>query len=54
MLKIFSRIPNRDIYISTNSPLGQYSNSKIEIEEIREEKNPYTNTKKQSLLLMIL
>ena len=29
MLKIFSRIPNRDIYIITKSPPEQYSNAKV-------------------------
>ena len=34
MLKIFSRIPNLDIYIITKSPPEQYSNSKIKLKEI--------------------
>ena len=37
MFKIFSRIPNRDIYIVTKSPLEQYPNSKIKIKEICDE-----------------
>ena len=40
MLKILSRIPNRDIYIITKSPPEQYSNSKIRIEEISDEMKP--------------
>ena len=40
MLKIFSRIPDRDIYIITKSPLEQYSNSKIKIKEISNEFKP--------------
>ena len=45
MLKIFSRIPDRDVYIVTNSPPDQYSNSKIKIKEIEEMKplNEYEN-----------
>ena len=34
MLKILSRIPNRDIYIITKSPPEQYTNFKIKIKEI--------------------
>ena len=34
MLKIRSRIPNRDVYIITKSPPEQYSNSKIKIQEL--------------------
>ena len=40
ILKILSRIPNRDIYIIAKSPPDQYSNSKIEIEEISDEIKP--------------
>ena len=40
MLKILSRIPNRDIYIINNSPPEQYSNSKIKNKEISGEKKP--------------
>ena len=40
MLKILSRIPNRDIYISTKSSPEQYTNSKIKIEEISDEIKP--------------
>ena len=36
MLNIFSRMPDRDIYIITKSPPEQYSNSKIKFEEIGE------------------
>ena len=34
MLKIFSRIPDRDIHIITKAPPEQYINSKIKITEI--------------------
>ena len=34
MLKTFSRIPNRVIYIITKPPRDQYSNSQIKIKEI--------------------
>ena len=37
MLKLLSRIPNRDFYIITKSPPEQYSNSKIKIKEISDE-----------------
>ena len=40
MLKILSRIPNRDNYIITKSAPEQYSNSKIKIEEIGDEIKP--------------
>ena len=40
MLKILSRIPDRDIYIITKSPPEQYSNSKIKIVEISDEIKP--------------
>ena len=40
ILKILSRIPNRDIYIITKSPPEQYSNSKIKIKEISDEIEP--------------
>ena len=40
MLKILSRIPDRDIYIITKSPPEQYSNSKIKIKEISDEIKP--------------
>ena len=36
MLKILSRIPNRDIYILIKSPPEQYANSKIKFKEISE------------------
>ena len=39
MLKFFSRIPDRNIYI-TKSPPEQYSNSKIKINEISDEIKP--------------
>ena len=37
MLKTISRIPDRDIYIITESPPEQYTNSKIKIKEISNE-----------------
>ena len=40
MLKILSRMPERDIYIITKSPPEQYSNSKIKIKEIGDEIKP--------------
>ena len=40
MLKILSRIPNRDIYIITKSPPEQYTNSEIKIKEISDEIQP--------------
>ena len=40
MLKILTRIPNRDIYVTTKSPLEQYSNCKIKIKEIGDEIKP--------------
>ena len=40
MVKILSRIPDRDIYIITKSPPEQYTNSKIKIKEINDEIKP--------------
>ena len=40
MLKLLSRISDRDIYIITKSPPEQYSNSKIKIKEINDEIKP--------------
>ena len=40
MLKILSRTPNRDLYITTKSPPEQYSNSKIKVREISDEIKP--------------
>ena len=40
MLKILSRMPDRDIYIITKSPPEQYTNSKIKIKEISDEIKP--------------
>ena len=40
MLKILSRISDRDIYIITKSPPHQYTNSKIKIKEITDEIKP--------------
>ena len=40
MLKILSRMSDRDIYIITKSPPEQYSNSKIKIKEINDEIKP--------------
>ena len=39
MLKMLSRIPDRDNYIITKSPPEQYSNSKIKNKEINDELN---------------
>ena len=46
MLKSLSRIPNRDIYIITQSPPEQYSNSIFKIKEIGEEVKPLNEHKK--------
>ena len=40
MLKILSRLLDRDIYIITKSPPEQYNNSKIKIKEISDEIKP--------------
>ena len=40
MLKNFSRMIDRDIYIITKSPPQQYTNSKIKIKEISDETKP--------------
>ena len=40
MLKILSRIPDRDIYIITKSPPEHYINSEIKIKEISDEIKP--------------
>ena len=40
MLKILSRISDRDIYLTTKSPPEQYSNSKNKIKEISDEIKP--------------
>ena len=40
MLKILSRMIDRDIYIITKSPPEQYTNSKIKIKEIGDEIKP--------------
>ena len=40
LLKILSRISDRDIYIITKSPPEQYTNSKIKIKEISDEIKP--------------
>ena len=40
MLKILSRMIDRDIYIITKSPPEQYTNSKIKIKEITDEIKP--------------
>ena len=37
MLKILSRIPDRDVYITFRSPPEQYTNSKIKVNEISDE-----------------
>ena len=43
MLKVLSRIPNRDVYIVNKSPPEQYSNSKIKIKEISVEIKPLSD-----------
>ena len=40
MLKVLSRMIDRDIYIITKSPPEQYTNSKIKIREISDEIKP--------------
>ena len=40
LLRIPSRVSDRDIYIITKSPPEQYTNSKIKIEEINDEFKP--------------
>ena len=40
MVKTLSRIPDRDIYKITKSPLERYTNSKIKIKEISDEIKP--------------
>ena len=45
MLKILSRIPDREIYIITKSPPEQYTNSKIKIKEISDEIKPLNEYK---------
>ena len=49
-LKIFSRIPNRDIYIITKSPPEQYSSSQIKIKEIGEEIKPLNEYEKSIIV----
>ena len=46
MLKILSRIPNRDFYMITKSPPEQYSNAKIKIKEISDEIKPLSEHEK--------
>ena len=50
MLKILSRIPDRDIYIITKSPPEQYTNSKIKIKEIRDEIKPLNEYKNRIIV----
>ena len=45
LLKLLSRIRDRDIYIITNSPHEQYSNSKIKIKKIAEGMKPLSEWK---------
>ena len=47
MLKILSRMPDRDNYIITKSPPEQYTNSKIKIKEIGDEIKPLNDYKKR-------
>ena len=46
MLKILSRMPDRDICIITKSPPEQYTNSKIKIKEIGNEIKPLNEYEK--------
>ena len=46
MLKKLSRLPNRDIYISTKSNPKHFSNSRIKIEEIGKEIKPLNEYEK--------
>ena len=46
VFKVLSRIPDRDIYIITKSPLEQYSNTKLKIKEIGEEIKPLNEYQK--------
>ena len=46
MLKTFLRIPDRDIYIITKSPLEQYTNSEIKIKELGDEYKPLNECEK--------
>ena len=50
MLKILSRIPDRDIHIINKSPPEQYSNSKIKIKEKIDEVKP-ANEYKNALIV---
>ena len=50
MLKFFSRIPDRDIYIITKSPPEQYTNSEIKIKEISDEIKPVNENEKGILV----
>ena len=50
-LKIFSRIPNRDIYLKSKSPPEQYSNSKNKVREIGEEIKPLSEYGKAIIVL---
>ena len=54
MLKIFSRLPDRDIYKITKSPTEQYSISKIETKESGEEISPADEYEKALIVSMIL
>ena len=40
LLKVLSRLPNWDVYITTKSPRDQYSNSKIKVKEVSAEIKP--------------
>ena len=50
MLKILSRVPNRDIHIITKPPPEQYSNSKIKTKEISDEIKPL-NEKENAMIV---
>ena len=43
LLKILARLPDRDLYIITNSPPKPYSNSKIKIKDISEKIIPLSD-----------
>ena len=50
MLKILSRMPDRDIYISIKSSPEQYTNSKIKIKDINEEIKPLSEYENGSIV----
>ena len=50
MLKIVSRIPNRDFYIITKSPPEQYSYSEFKMKEMGEE-NKLLNANENAIIV---